>query len=128
MSEAKIYMYNSYTLPTCMRNIISSCPGDKPSLVTLKKFPGQSGNFNVLERIGQNYNDFGTFLLQDDDGTKVSAIEAERLRNCPSICEDIVKKWLQGQGEQPVTYAVLVQCLRDAKLHTLADDIEGVLQ
>ena len=102
--------------------------GDKPSLVTLKKFPGKSGNFNVMERIGKNYTDFGTFLLQDDDGSKVSAIEADRQLKCLLICEDIVKSWLQGKGKKPVTYAVLVKCLRDAKLNTLADDIEAVLQ
>ena len=105
-----------------------TCVGDKPGLEILKKFPGKSGRLNVIERISTNYTTFGTFLLQDDDGSKVSAIERTRQLNSALICEDIVKDWLQGKGKKPVTYTTLVQCLRDTDLNTLADDIEGVLQ
>ena len=65
--------------------------GDKPSLLVLKKFPGKDREFNVLERIGENYADFGISLLEDDDGSKVSAFETARLRNPLPICRDIMK-------------------------------------
>ena len=35
-----------------------------------------------------------------------------------------MKDWLQGKGKLPVTYATLLDCLRDADLHSLAKDIE----
>ena len=99
-----------------------------PSLLTLKKFPGKRHEFNVLEGIGTHYGDVGTFLLKDHVGTKVSVIETARLRNSSLILQDIFQDWLQGKGEQPVTYATLVDCLRAANLNVLADDIEEVLQ
>ena len=68
--------------------------------------------------------DFGTFLLKDHVGTKVSVIETARLRNSLLILQDIFQEWLQGKGEQPVTYATLVECLRAANLNVLADDIQ----
>ena len=101
--------------------------GDKPSLLVLKKFPGKDREFNVLERIGKNYADFGISLLEDDDGSKVSALETARLRNPLPICRDIMMEWLQGRGKDPVTYATLVDCLQDADLNTLAKDIDEVL-
>ena len=81
-----------------------------------------------MERIGSNYARFGIFILQDKDGAKVSALAHELQRDPLQICEKMVKQWLEGKGKQPVTYATLVNCLRDAQLNTLADDIEDVLQ
>ena len=101
---------------------------DKPSLLTLTKFPGKTNKFNVMERIGSNYDTLGMFLLQDDDGAKVSALKHELQRNTFQICKNILELWLQGRGKRPVTYATLVDCLRDVKLNTLADDIEEVLE
>ena len=80
-----------------------------------------------MERIGIKYSDFGTIILQDADGSKVSALELTWQRDCHHISRDILKAWLQGAGKQPVTYATLVGCLRDAGLDTLATDIEDVL-
>ena len=39
-----------------------------------------------------------------------------------------MKQWLLGKGKRPVSYATLVECLKDAKLNELAEDIESVLQ
>ena len=104
-----------------------SCTDDKPSLLDLRKFPGKHGTFDVMERIGVNYPDFGMFLLQDHDLTKVSALELTWQRASLPICRDIMKDWVQGKGKLPVTYATLLHCLRDADLHSLAKDIEDVL-
>ena len=108
-------------------SLISACTDDKPSLLDLRKFPGKDHNFDVMERIGVNYPDFGMFLLQDSDGSKVSALELTWQRASLPICRDIMKDWLQGKGKTPVTYATLLHCLRDADLHNLAKDIEDVL-
>ena len=104
-----------------------SCTDNKPSLLDLRKFPGKHGTFDVMERIGINYSDFGMFLLQDHDLTKVSALELTWQRASLPICRDIMKDWVQGKGKLPVTYATLLHCLRDADLHSLAKDIEDVL-
>ena len=117
-----------YSIMVIFSHFISTLTDAKPSLITLSKFPGTRGKFNVMERIGRNYATFGVFLLQDDDGARVSALEHGLQRDPLQICQEIVKQWLQGRGKQPVTYAILVGCLRDAGLNTLANDIEDVLQ
>ena len=103
-------------------------PGDTPSLLTLRRFPGKRRKFNVLEGIGTHYRDFGTFLLDDRTGMKVAAIETARLRVSSLILQDVFEEWLLGRGKLPVTYATLVECLRAVELNVLADDILDVLQ
>ena len=41
---------------------------------------------------------------------------------------EVLKQWLTGRGKQPVTWAILVEVLRDIKLSTLADDIEAIFK
>ena len=79
-----------------------------------------------MERIGIKYSEFGILLLQDADGSRVSALELTWQRDSNRISQDIMKAWLQGGGKRPVTYATLVDCLRDAGLNSLATDIEDV--
>ena len=116
-----------YVIHVHVLSLISACTDDKPSLLDLRKFPGKDHKFDVMERIGVNYPDFGMFLLQDSDGSKVSALELTWQRASLPICRDIMKAWLQGKGKTPVTYATLLDCLHEADLHNLAKDIADVL-
>ena len=135
--HSRVYVYNMFgngiTQYVVMINkaiipyFTFSCTDDKPSLLDLRKFPGKDHKINVMERIGVNYRDFGMFLLQDHDLTKVSALELTWQRASLPICQDIMRDWLQGKGKLPVTYATLLHCLREADLHSLAKDIEDVL-
>ena len=38
-------------------------------------FPSSNGNIHLAEEIGGDYFNFGTLLLEDNDGNKVSAID-----------------------------------------------------
>ena len=78
--------------------------------------------------IGTDYKTFGTFLLDDENGAIISTMEKQRMQDSYEINKDIFYKWIAGSGLQPVTWDTLVKCLRKAKLNTLADDIETVLQ
>ena len=136
IEHSRVYVYNMFgngiTLYVVMIKAIIpyfpfSCTDDKPSLLDLRKFPGKDHKINVMERIGVNYPDFGMFLLQDSDGSKVSALELTWQRASLPICRDIMTAWLQGKGKTPVTYATLLHCLHEADLHNLAKDIEDVL-
>ena len=42
------------------------------------------------------------------------------------INTEILQEWLIGRGKQPVTWATLVEVLRDIEQSTLAGDIEAV--
>lgn len=78
--------------------------------------------------IGTKYANFGIVLLENETGAIISAIEAQHLGNPVSICLEVLKRWLQGQGRHPVTWGVLVEVLRSIKLNVLAEDIEYSLR
>ena len=73
--------------------------------------------------IGTKYVQFGTFLLNEEN-TRVKIMAFEHLNNAKHTNTEILKKWLTGRGRQPVTWATLVNVLRDVELFTLAGDIE----
>ena len=39
----------------------------------------------------------------------------------------ILKKWLRGEGKQPVTWGTLVQVLKDSDLKSVAKEIEAAI-
>ena len=45
--------------------------------------------------------------------------------NADSINKEILSKWLQGVGKQPVTWSILIGVLKDIDLNSLANDIEN---
>ena len=49
-----------------------------PSLDALRNFPVKNRTIDIAEKIGANYEHFGTLLLNDIDGTKVNNIEAAK--------------------------------------------------
>ena len=99
---------------------------DKPTLPMLISFKCKNGKkINVLEKIGVKYSDFGVLLLNDDDGSKVSAIVDKNMREAKPILTDILKLWLQGEG-RPVSWKTLVEVLEDIGLCRLAEDIRSM--
>lgn len=84
------------------------------------KFPGRSGEINIPRTIGTNYLTFGILLLCDEDGTKVDAVAEKH------GALGILKSWVQGEGQQPVTWRTLVQVLKDSNFTALAEEIEDV--
>ena len=77
--------------------------------------------------IGPEYEKFGTLLLEDEMGNKVNSIVKSKHYIPVDITVEILKQWLQGKGRKPVTWQTLVKCLRDMKMHVLADNIENSL-
>ena len=96
-------------------------------MVGLIRFPGVQ-KFSIPERIGTEYLTFGILLLEDETGAVVDKILEDSRGNPTEINLVILKKWLQGQGQQPVTWGTLVDVLRDADMFVLANDIETQLK
>ena len=96
-----------------------------PTLHELLNFhrPGQEKKINVPQEIGTKYKTFGTVLLEDDSGARVDNIVHENRESIERINTEILQEWLKGRGKQPVTWATLVEVLRDIELSTLAGDI-----
>ena len=91
-------------------------------------FPSAGGRINLVKEIGGEYFTFGILLLEDVDGSKVSSIEKELLKNAEDINRRIFTLWLSGKGKQPVTWPTLVGVLRDIELNKLAKTIEDSKQ
>ena len=78
---------------------------------------------SVPVEIATKYVQFGTFLLDDRNGSRVKIMAHKHLNDAERINTEILEEWLTGRGKQPVTWATLVEVLRDIELSTLAGDI-----
>ena len=102
-------------------------PGTKPALQELLQFTCNDGRVvSIPVKIGTKYDKFGIFLLNDSDGSLVDIIAHNNSNDAEQINQKIILKWLNGGGKKPVTWATLVEVLRDIELSTLAGDIETV--
>ena len=99
----------------CCNGIVSS--GQPPSLPELLRL-------KVPQEVGANYFTFGIFLLNDQTGSRVNAIDDECRGKSDRIIFKMLQEWLEGKG-LPVTWASLVQTLRDTGLSVLADQIQA---
>ena len=96
---------------------------DQPTLPELIGFP-RSG-LNIIQEIGVNYKVFGgVLLLNDESGATISAIENQFHHIPAAINHDILQRWIQGSGKQPVTWETLVEVMEQVGLNTLASKIE----
>ncbi len=80
------------------------------------------GKYDIREQIGTKYWDFGTTLL-DCSAATISALEKQYQHHALSINHEIFSRWLQGEGNKPVSWATLIELLRDIGKSTLADEI-----
>ena len=101
-------------------------PDTKPSLQELLKFACTDGRvISIPVEIGTKYVQFGTFLLDDRNGSRVKMIAHKHLNDPEQTNTEILQEWLTGSSKQPVTWATLVNVLRAIELFTLADEIEA---
>ena len=102
------------------------CSDTKPSLQELLKFTCTDGRvINIPVEIGTKYVQFGAFLLDDRNGSRVKMITQKHFSDAEQINIEIFQQWLTGCSKQPVTWATLVSVLRAIELFTLADEIEA---
>lgn len=80
--------------------------------------------FDVAARIGSLYRMIGTILLNDHNGNEVENIWNDNVQKVVETNANILMKWLEGGGKQPVTWRTLIQVLEDNGKKTLAQDIK----
>ena len=100
---------------------------DRPDLNDLRKLPVKDGVKDIVAEIQNDYIHLGGYLLEDEGGNKVHGIEIAKHYIPLAITEEILRQWRQGKGKEPVTWRILIDCLREAQLNVAADDIEGAL-
>ena len=81
---------------------------------------------SVPIEVATKYVRFGTFLLDDRNGSKVKIIARKNHYDAEQINIEILQEWLIGRGKMPVTWTTLVDVLCDIELFTLAGDIKAV--
>ena len=124
--------YNYYKPQTYTINCHSLCiqimKQDQPTLPLLIDFPSSTGRgLNVTQEIGVHYKQFGLLLLNDRSGASITAIEHHCHYRAAAINCEILQRWIQGSGKQPVTWETLVKVLKQVELKTLASQIESSL-
>lgn len=114
----------------CVWNIVDiqiTCHTDEPGLTDLRHFPVKNGVKDMIAEIQNDYEYFGTVLLEDKNGNIVKGIERSKRGDPVDVTVEIVRQWLLGKGRKPVTWQTFVECLKEANLHRAAEDIERAL-
>ena len=102
-------------------------PGTKPTLPELLKFTCVDGRvINIPVEIATEYVQFGAFLLDDRNGSRVKIMAHKHHHDAERINTEILQEWLTGRSKQPVTWPTLIKVLQETKLFTLASNIVDV--
>ena len=72
------------------------------------------------------YNVFGTLLLEDRTGERITTIAHKHMHDSERATMEILHEWIAGRGRHPVTWNTLIEVLHDCELSTLAREIEAV--
>ena len=118
LHPAKISRYTVYVL--CI--VIADCP----TVLECIRFPGRQRTINIPQEIGTKYSQFGTLLLNDPNGARVSNIECKHRGDAEEINTEILREWATGRGKNPVTWETMTKVLRDIELSVLASEIEVI--
>ena len=94
----------------------------------LKHFPQGNDHIDLTTDIGTSYTNFAIFLLNDEKGAIISGLETQHLKDANHINTAVFKKWMEGTNRVAVTWDWLVESLRNADLHELADTVESGLE
>ena len=100
----------------------------KPTLPELLNLKTSSGNtVDVVQQIGTHYSKLGPLLLNDGTGAVTSAIVSQYQLNAVAINQEILTRWLQGQGKKPVSWSTLTDVLKEVGLSELSQMIQDSL-
>ena len=128
-----MYMFSVHTRSDMLCNnvVLISTPftltgsDERPTFPQLMCFSIDGRRVDIIERISTKYYEFGTFILEDDNGDKMDAIVEECHENSYKINRRVLKRWLNGEGKKPVSWATLATELEHAGLSELARDIRS---
>ena len=105
-------------------NILVTSEAQGPTLPQLISLPARTGEtINIMQRVGTQYTNLGLILLNDKDGSIVDQITSEYHWKAEDITREILKRWIRGEGKQPVTWKTLTDALTAIGLTELAKSI-----
>ena len=118
LHPVKISRYTIYVV--CI--VIADCP----TVLECIRFPGRQRTINIPQEIGTKYCQFGTLLLNDPNGARVSNIGRKHSGDAEQINTEILREWATGRGKNPVTWETMTRVLHDIELSVLASEIEVI--
>ena len=83
---------------------------------------------NIAQEIGEDYQRFGHFLLNDNTGSVRKRIAHISNGDTTAINQTLLSQWVQGKGRRPVQWTILIDTLRRVEMTKLANKIEQDLQ
>ena len=95
------------------------CQDNKPNLLNLMTLSTSEGDINIIEKTAVYYDEIGTYLLEDYDGTQVANIKDDYKKSKARVWE-IYRQWIAKDH----SWAKLAKCLRNCCLENLASIIE----
>ena len=103
---------------------------DRPTMNELQFLKGRERHsVRIIKRIGNQYSELGTYLLNDEFGVLLPTIETGANRQVKAINYEIFRRWINGEGIKDVNWKTLVHALRvQPELNNLANDIVAALE
>lgn len=99
----------------------------RPTLPEILSFRIRARNVNLAQQIGTHGTTLGVLLLEDESGAIVDGI-ASGCKDFEDTNREILTRWLQGSGVQPVTWSTLTENMRKvAGLFELASEVDEAL-
>ena len=92
------------------------------------KLKGKEGKtVKVIEEVAAEWKQLA-YTLQFSSAV-VRTVQRDTTQDCAAACEEVLYRWVSGaEGtRQPVSWATLIECLRDCDFRVLASDLEKVL-
>ena len=90
--------------------------GDRPEMQQLERFVGKNGMvFEVVKEVSTDWEELALALH-----LRGEIIREQRHFQPEAACHNILQRWLNGDGQQPVTWDTLLDCLEDIGHGTLA--------
>ena len=94
-------------------------------LTLLKSSCGQ--RLEIIKTIAPKWKKFGIHFDFDEQGHTLDIIGKNHSLDSTECCTEMMKKWLEGMGRQPATWATLIELLKDAEYNDLAHQVEDML-
>jgi len=101
---------------------------DHPKIYQLMRLKGKEGRtVKVIEGVAAEWEQLA-YTLQFSPAV-VRAVRRDTNQDCATACEEVLYRWVSGaEGTlQPVSWATLIECLRDCDFIGLAKDLENSL-
>ena len=101
--------------------------GDRPEPYQLQLVKGRNDKMiRIMDQVTPHWKDLA--LALHFDGPRIETIDQKVFRNPEDACRDMFFRWLDGDYDlEPATWGTLHQCLIDAGLVELADDLQECL-